>query len=124
MKKKEIISIKLKKMIELLEEKKSQDIVILDTRKQSDIWDYFVICSAMSGIHIKALKNYIIAEMKKNKFFISHSEGEFDSNWIVLDYEDILLHIFEEKTRRYYALEKLWGENEIKTVRVRERGKK
>lgn len=114
---------KLKKLVKLLEEKKAKDIIILDTKKQSDIWDNFIICSALSNIHIKALKNYIITEMKKNNYFISHSEGEFDSNWVVLDYEDILLHIFEDKTRKYYALEKLWSEDEIKIVKTRKRGK-
>lgn len=124
MKKTDETSDKLKKLVKLLEEKKAQDIIILDTKKQSDIWDNFIICSALSNIHIKALKNYIITEMKKNNYFVSHSEGEFDSNWIVLDYEDILLHIFDDKTRKYYALEKLWSEDEIKIVKTRKRGKR
>lgn len=124
MKKKYETTDKLKKLVQLLEEKKAQDIIILDTKKQSDIWDNFIICSALSNIHIKALKNYIITEMKKSNYFLSHSEGEFDSNWIVLDYEDILLHIFDDKTRKYYALEKLWSEDEIKIVKTKKRGKK
>ncbi|MCX8094440.1 MAG: ribosome silencing factor [Candidatus Goldbacteria bacterium] len=117
MKKKVTSSDKLKRLIKLLEEKKAQDIVILDTRKQSDIWNNFIICSAMSSIHIKALKNYILTEMKKYDYLPVHSEGEFDSNWVVIDYDDVLLHIFDEKTRKYYSLEKLWGESETKVIK-------
>ncbi len=123
MKKQLTVKTKLEKLIKLLENKKAQDIIILDTKKQSDIWDYFIICSAMSNIHLKALKNYIISEMKKSNYFISHSDGEFDSNWIVLDYEDILLHIFDDKTRKYYALEKLWGEDEMKIIKAKKEDK-
>ncbi|MBP7791806.1 MAG: ribosome silencing factor [Candidatus Goldbacteria bacterium] len=123
MKKTNEMQVKLKKIIGLLEEKKAQDVVILDTSKQSDIWDYFILCSALSGMHIKALKNYVLAEMKKNNYFVSHNEGDFDSNWVVLDYGDFLLHIFDDKTRKYYALEKLWSEDEIKMVKTKKEGK-
>jgi len=124
MKKIQGVKDKLKKLIKLLEEKKARDIIILDTKKQSDIWEHFIICSALSKVHIKALKNYIITEMKKNNYFISHKDGEFDSNWIVLDYEDVLLHIFDDKTRKYYALEKLWGENETEVIKIKKEGEK
>ena len=114
---------KLKKIVDLLETKKAQDVVILDTKKHSDLWDYFIICSALSNIHIKALKNYVESEMKKNNYYVSHSEGEFDSKWVVLDYDDILLHIFDDTTRKYYGLEKLWGESEIKKIKTKKRSK-
>jgi ribosome-associated protein len=92
------------------EENKGHDIVILDVRELTDVFDYFLIVSGSSRRQLYAMGNEIqqklVGEMGDACLSVSgHTEGK----WVVIDYGDIIVHLFEPETRKYYALEELWG---------------
>jgi ribosome-associated protein len=90
--------------------KKGFDLLILDLRKLTYIADYFVICSATNTTQVSAISDWIGQAMAKEGMRPSHVEGQADANWVLMDYGDVIVHIFDEQTREYYALEKLWGD--------------
>ncbi len=114
----------MKKMNEILNEaragaleKKGRDIVILDVRKLSDITDYYMIVTAQNDRQVKAVKDEIAYRLKKEfDRKPRHVEGTPSSQWIVMDYFDLIVHIFEENLRKYYELERLWGDAKIKKI--------
>ena len=104
------------KISRLALDKKGNDIVILDLKKLSDVTDYFVIVSCESDIHVKTIANFIEDELKKEKIRVWHKEGYSKLNWVLLDYIDVVTHIFRPDTREYYGLEKLWADAKITKV--------
>ncbi len=105
---------KVQKILKVLSDKKAHDIKIFNVKENSDIWDYFIIATALSEPHLRSLYNYMDEEMAKYGFKIFYKDtGEF-KNWIVLDFGEILVHIFDKETRLFYSIEKLWGEKEEK----------
>jgi len=97
-------------------EKKASEIKVLDLRKLSDITDYFVICTAEVELHARAIADHIIESLKKKGIRPWHNEGYQNSRWILLDYVDVVVHIFLEDTREFYGLEGLWGDAEVKKI--------
>lgn len=93
--------------------KKAFDVKILDLRKLSTFTDFFVICSAQVDIHAKAVADSILENLGKKGIKVWHNEGYQTSRWILLDYVDVVIHIFLRETREFYALEKLWGDAKI-----------
>ena len=94
-------------------DKKAENLLILDLRGLTSITDYFVICSGTSSRHTRTIAEEITKTMKKKiKFPGVHTEGVQEGSWIVIDYIDIIVHIFDEETREKYQLEKLWGDAE------------
>ena len=91
-------------------DKKATDVKILDLRKLSTICDFFVICSASVEIHAKAIADSIIENLEKKGIRAWHHEGYQASRWILLDYVDVVVHIFLNEVRDFYELEKLWGD--------------
>ncbi|NJK81214.1 MAG: ribosome silencing factor [Chloroflexaceae bacterium] len=95
--------------MELAEDKQAYDIVMLDIRKLSTIADYFVICSADNERQIKAIVDYI-DEVIHHEFGLNpRIEGAITSGWIVLDYNDVVIHVFSGTQRAYYQLERVWS---------------
>lgn len=90
-------------------EKKAIDPVILDLRGISDITDFFFICNASSLRHVQALAENIQEKMEKERVFFQGREGFTDAKWILLDYGDLIVHIFHQEIREFYNLERLWG---------------
>jgi ribosome-associated protein len=95
---------------EAADNKKAFDILILDLRSLTYITDYFVICSASNTTQVGAISDGIGEVLAKAGIRPSHVEGEAGANWVLMDYSDIVVHIFDEQTRSYYSLEKLWGD--------------
>lgn len=104
-----------KHVAELTLTKKANDVVIMDLRKLSPVADFFVICSADSDIQARAISEAVEEGMEKKGSRPWHKE-KGSLNWIVLDYVDVVLHIFHKHTRSYYNLEKLWGDAKITTI--------
>lgn len=98
-------------------EKKASKIEILDLRKLTDITDYFVICSAEVALHARAIADHITENLEKKGIKSWHSEGYQSSRWILLDYVDVVVHVFLEESREFYGLEKLWGDAKVKEVK-------
>jgi ribosome-associated protein len=107
-----------------LEAKKAEDIKILDVRKKSNLWDYFVVCSGTSTVHVRTLYDTVFDEMGKLGHESAHRDVGRENKWIVLDYGDILVHVFDAESRRYYSIEKMWGEREQLAARFLKRAEK
>ena len=97
-------------IINLLESKKAEEITLIDVRKKIDYADFFIICSAHSTKHTQGLCEFIISEMEKLSIKPLGIEGLELGQWIVIDYDTVIVHIFYEPIRRVYALEELWGD--------------
>ncbi|MGD8237654.1 MAG: ribosome silencing factor [Armatimonadota bacterium] len=92
--------------------------VILDLRELTPICDYFVICSGRSAVHTRAITDAIEEAAGQAHMGRHHREGARDAKWIVLDYGDVVVHVFGQETREYYDLERLW--RDARTVPVPE----
>jgi ribosome-associated protein len=96
---------------ELASNKKAEDIVVLDLREISTFTDFFVICSATSEPHLKAIAGEIETRLKEDhKISASAVDGFPASQWIVLDYLQVVVHVFHRDKREFYSLENLWGD--------------
>jgi ribosome-associated protein len=96
---------------ELASNKKAEDIVILDLRAISTFTDFFVICSATSEPHLKAIAGEIETRLKEDyKISAAAVDGFPASQWIVLDYLQVVVHVFHRDKREFYSLENLWGD--------------
>ncbi len=91
-------------------DKKAIDNVILDVRKISSVADYFLICSGTSEPHLKAIADEITRRLKEDGVRPRYHDGYPRSRWIVLDYGDVMIHIFHPELREHYGLEHLWGD--------------
>jgi ribosome-associated protein len=91
-------------------DKKGVEIVILDLRSLTTITDFFVICSGTSSTQIGAIADGIGLALKQTGHHPSHIEGMSEATWVLMDYGDVVVHIFDPHTRAYYALERLWGD--------------
>jgi ribosome-associated protein len=95
----------------LAEDKKAENIVVLDLRGISSFTDYFVICSGTSEPHLKAINSGIREGIREHSHISPiASEGSVASQWLVMDYSDVLVHIFLQKKREFYSLESLWSD--------------
>jgi ribosome-associated protein len=93
------------------DDKKAEDIVIIDVRGLSPITDYFVICTASSSPHLRAIQSEIDEWMHTNHGQAPYwRDDNFDSQWLILDYSDVMVHIFQDEKRAFYSLEELWGD--------------
>jgi len=90
------------------DEKKAEDIVILDLRDVTEIADFFMICHGLSDIQIRAIVDWISRRLRQEKVRPIHIEGYEDARWVLMDYGDVVIHVFDEMTREYYLLERLW----------------
>lgn len=94
----------------ILDDKKGQDILLLDIREISIVADYFVIASGGSFIHTKALADEVERKLLEKGFDCRGKEGYEDGKWILLDFNDVIVHIFYGPEREYYMLERLWAD--------------
>lgn len=107
-------SLEFAKLIaELTKIKKSYNVKILDLKNVSNIADYFVICSADSDKQVKAIADEVDKNLIERGIKCLHREGYETLNWVIMDYFDVVLHIFRAESRNYYNLEKLWGDAPI-----------
>jgi ribosome-associated protein len=90
--------------------KKAQDVVILDLKKLTSAADYFVICTADSDTQVRAIADAVRDGMEESDERVWHYEGYQALKWIVLDYVDVVAHIFYKEDRSFYNLERLWGD--------------
>ena len=111
-----LIKNSLNKAIECIQEKKGENIISLKfSEEQSSICDYFVICDASNIKQVQAISNYVQKTLRTDmQTRPSHVEGYDSGNWVLLDYFDIIIHIFLSEARDFYGLEKLWADAEIK----------
>lgn len=92
-------------------EKKALDTVILDLREIASFTDFFVITSGSNERQVQAIADEVVETLKKNGSRVARVEGYKTAEWILLDYGDFVLHVFDEKARKFYDLERLWRES-------------
>lgn len=101
------------RLVSMALEKKADNPVVLEVGGLSNFCDYFVICSGHSAVHVRAIFEGIVRLAKKEEFGTFHREDDKTSEWLLIDFFDVVMHIFSEEKRRYYDLEHLWREAEI-----------
>jgi ribosome-associated protein len=106
-----------KRIGDLMISKKAHDVVILDLKKLTSAADYFVICTADSDTQVKAIADGVRDGMEELNERLWHYEGYQALKWIVLDYVDVVAHIFYKEDRSFYNLERLWGDAKRKDVK-------
>ncbi len=95
---------------EAADDKKASNILILDLRGLTYIADYFMICSGNNPAQVGAVADWIEQTLAQSGMHPSHIEGQAEASWLLMDYGDVVVHIFDEQARVYYNLEKLWGD--------------
>lgn len=98
------------KIAKFASDKKAKDILLLNMVGLSPVTDYYVICSAGNTTQVRIIADNIEDELAKENVFVNHKEGYQDSHWILLDYGDVVAHVFLEEERDFYNLEHLWAD--------------
>jgi len=95
--------------VSMVEEKKAEEVLVLDLRGVSSMTDYFLICHGSSDRLVQAITDHLLEMMKEKGVRALGVEGYKEGRWILLDFGDLVIHVFFEETRRFYDLERLWG---------------
>lgn len=103
----------LKTVINALQDKKAENIQIIDIHEISTVADYFVITSGSNRSQVQALADNVEEKLAANEIRPKNIEGYNTANWILLDYRDILIHIFDKESRGFYDLERLWRDGKL-----------
>ncbi len=103
-----------RRAVEAASDMQASDIALLDVSRLCSFADYFVICAGDSERQLQAIHDEVEHSLKKEGVLPRHSEGTIDSGWLLLDYIDVIVHIFSASERAYYQLDELWSE--AKTV--------
>jgi ribosome-associated protein len=98
----------IEEAVEAAREKKAQDIVLLDLHEVADFTDQFLICSGTSGRQVQAIADEVERRLRLGGLRPAHVEGYNHAEWVLMDYVDFVVHIFGEKARAFYDLERLW----------------
>lgn len=94
------------------DDKKANDLVVLDLRQAAGFTDFFVICSGTNARQIRAIADSVMESLAREGAKPAHVEGYDRSEWILIDYFDFIVHVFAPETRAFYGLERLWGNAE------------
>lgn len=101
---------RVRQAVAAAEDRKAVDLRVLHLEKISDFTDYFVICSGTSERQVQAIADAVQEKMREERVRPLHVEGFNCGQWVLLDYGDFVVHIFQEEPRRFYSLERLWGD--------------
>jgi ribosome-associated protein len=98
-----------KKIVKILSDKKALNVEVIDISEVSELADYFIICSGTSSTHVKTLADEVEFKIGgRDKDVMYHKEGYSSATWVLLDFRDVIVHIFYGETRDFYNLEHLW----------------
>jgi ribosome-associated protein len=97
-------------------EKRAIDLVVLNLEGLSTVADFFLVCSARSAPQADTIAEAIRGALRAEGVRPRHNEGSAESGWLLLDYADVVMHVFLEETRGFYALERLWGDAPLVSV--------
>ncbi|MDH7514359.1 MAG: ribosome silencing factor [Bacteroidota bacterium] len=96
--------------------KRAGEVIILDLRNLSDVTDYFVICTGETDVQVKAIADAIDEGMRERGVHVWKTEGYGGLQWVLLDFVDVVCHVFQPRVRSYYNLEKLWGDAPVEYI--------
>lgn len=104
------LPVDLKRAIELIIDRKGQDMLLLDLRGLSNSTDYFLLVNGTSDTHVRAIADHLIDELRKEGMKPDHIEGLRTGRWVLIDFIDFVIHVFHPTAREFYQLERLWGD--------------
>ena len=107
----------IENIIECIKNKKGYDIVVLDVKKVSSLTEYFIICSSDSEPQTRSITNHLKKELSNKKIKPFQIEGLDYCDWVLMDYFDVVIHIFKKEMRDFYNIERLWGDAKIKKIK-------
>ena len=96
-----------------LEEKKGEDIRVIDISQVSPICDYFVLASGSNRNQVQAMADSVVEKMHQSGFSLKQIEGYDSANWILMDFVDIVVHVFDRESRNFYDLERIWKDGKM-----------
>lgn len=103
---------RVKQIVKVLDDKKAKNIEVLKLTDVTSLSDYFIICTGTSSTHVKTLADEVDEKVDTAGELTYHKEGYQSASWVLLDYGDIVVHIFYGETRDFYNLEHLWSDSE------------
>ncbi|SQD78865.1 ribosome silencing factor [Moritella yayanosii] len=95
-------------VLDKIEDMKARDVQVIDVKGKSPVTDIMIVCTGTSKTHVKSISNHLYLEAKRNEVFVMGIEGKEDSEWVLVDMGDIVVHIMQQQTRDLYQLEQLW----------------
>lgn len=99
-------------IVELLQEKKASDITVINVSEQTVVAEYFVIATGRSTTQVRALTDFLDEKGEEKGIVAIRKDGVREARWVVIDYGNVIVHIFNDAMRDFYAIEKLWGNSE------------
>lgn len=96
-------------VMDKIDDLKGRDVTVLDVHGKTDVVDYMIICSGSSKTHVRSIAEYVALEAKRSGIPPIGVEGGEQSEWVLVDLGDIVIHVMEDSIREFYQLEKLWG---------------
>ncbi len=90
--------------------KKARDVLVIDLRGLSSVTDYFVICTGDSDVQVQAIARHLKEKLTESGLKLLRMEGYVHASWVLLDFGDIVVHVFHHEVRDFYSLERLWGD--------------
>lgn len=110
---------RVREAVAAAEDRKALDLKVLHLQQVSDFTDYFLICSGSSERQVQAIADAVQERLREIRVRPLHVEGYNRAQWVLIDYGDLVVHVFQEEPRRYYALERLWGDAPDATAEFR-----
>jgi ribosome-associated protein len=93
-----------------LEDKKASNIEILDVAERTSLAEYFVVASCQSTVQVRACVDEVEEKLEEAGFTVNHKEGYRGGSWILMDYDDVIVHVMQQEIREFYAIERLWDD--------------
>ena len=106
----------LDRCISLLQSRKAEDILVHDLRDAADFTDYFLLCTGNSDVHVRAITDALLEGLKEAGHRPWHLEGTESRKWVLVDFVDVVVHIFQAEARGFYGLERLWGDTPAERI--------
>jgi ribosome-associated protein len=111
--------LRVREAVAAAEDRKALGLKVLHLQKISDFTDYFLICSGTSERQVQAIADAVQERLRASRVRPLHVEGYNRGQWVLIDYGDLVVHVFQEEPRRHYALERLWGDAPDVTAELR-----
>ncbi|UCC73044.1 MAG: ribosome silencing factor [Gemmatimonadota bacterium] len=108
----------VRRALELCQERNARELVVLDLRGLSDATDYFIIASGDSEVHVRAISSQVREGLSREGVRYLGVEGERAARWVLIDYIDLVVHIFHPVVREFYQLERLWGDAPMALIEI------
>ena len=107
----------INQIVGCIQDKKGYDITILNVEKLSSLTDYFILCTSDSDPQTKSIVNYVKKELSRKKIKPYQIEGLDYLEWVLIDYFDVVIHIFKKEIREFYNIERLWADAKITNIK-------